>query len=62
MLFIVDYGVGNLASIKNMLKRIGVEAEISGSEEDISAADKLILPGVGAFDSCLMNLQQSGFQ
>jgi glutamine amidotransferase len=62
MLFIVDYGVGNLASIKNMLKKIGVDAEISGNEDDINTADRLILPGVGAFDTCVMKLQQSGLQ
>lgn len=62
MLFIVDYGVGNLASIKNMLKKIGVDAEISGKEIEIGSADKLILPGVGAFDTCVMKLQQSGLQ
>lgn len=62
MLCIVDYGVGNLASIKNMLKKIGVDAEISGNDIDINAADKLILPGVGAFDTCVEKLQQSGLQ
>ncbi|HYJ38970.1 MAG TPA: imidazole glycerol phosphate synthase subunit HisH [Chitinophagaceae bacterium] len=60
MLTIVDYGVGNLASIRNMLKKIGVEALISSKAEDILAADKLILPGVGAFDTCAEKLQQSG--
>ena len=60
MLTIVDYGVGNLASIRNMLKKIGVEAIISSKKEDILAADKLILPGVGAFDTCAEKLQQSG--
>ena len=60
MLTIVDYGVGNLASIKNMLKRIGVEATISSGESEIAAADKLILPGVGAFDTCAEKLMQSG--
>ena len=62
MLYIVDYGVGNLASIKNMLKKIGVEAEISGNEEDLNEAEKLILPGVGAFDTCVQKLQESGLQ
>src|ERR1700754_2720620 len=60
MLTIVDYGVGNLASIRNMLKKIGVDALISSRKEDILAADKLILPGVGAFDTCAEKLQQSG--
>ena len=60
ILVIIDYGVGNLASIKNMLKKIGVDAEISGNENTIAKADKLILPGVGAFDNCMEKLQQSG--
>lgn len=60
MITIVDYGVGNLASIRNMLKKIGVEASISSRKEDILAADKLILPGVGAFDTCAEKLEQSG--
>ncbi len=60
MLTIVDYGVGNLASIKNILKKIGVVSVISSDEATIAAADKIILPGVGAFDTCAGKLQQSG--
>ena len=60
MLTIVDYGVGNLASIKNMLKKIGADAQISSDPSVISAAEKLILPGVGAFDTCAQKLQESG--
>ena len=60
MLTIVDYGVGNLASIRNMLKKVGVNALISSDEKAIRDADKLILPGVGAFDTCAAKLQQSG--
>jgi len=60
MLVIVDYGVGNLASIRNMLKKIGVDALISDKAEDILRANKLILPGVGAFDTCAEKLQRSG--
>lgn len=60
MLTIVDYGVGNLASMQNMLKKIGVPSLVSCQEKDIEAADKLILPGVGAFDTCAEKLQQSG--
>lgn len=62
MLTIVDYGVGNLASIKNMLKKLGLAALISSSADEIAAADKLILPGVGAFDTCAEKLRQSGLQ
>lgn len=60
MLTIVDYGVGNLASIKNMLKKAGYDAVISSEEKIVLDADKLILPGVGAFDTCVQKLQQSG--
>lgn len=60
MLSIIDYGVGNLASIQNMLKKIGCESIISSNASEISAADKLILPGVGAFDTCARQLQLSG--
>jgi glutamine amidotransferase len=60
MLTIVDYGVGNLASMRNMLKKVGVDAIISSDEKVILDAEKLILPGVGAFDTCAEKLQQSG--
>lgn len=60
MLTIVNYGVGNLGSIYNMLKKAGVSAMISSQPSDILAADKLILPGVGAFDTCALKLQVSG--
>ena len=60
MLTIVDYGVGNLASIKNMFRKLGKEALISSSEQDVLQADKLILPGVGAFDTCASKLRKSG--
>jgi len=60
MLVIIDYGVGNLHSIKNMLKKVGSDAVISSDEGIIRGADKLILPGVGAFDTCADKLRQSG--
>jgi glutamine amidotransferase len=60
MLVIVDYGVGNLASIKNILKKIGEEVVISSDQSVIGQAEKLILPGVGAFDTCAGKLSASG--
>ncbi len=60
MIVIVDYGVGNLSSIQNMLKKAGAKSSISSQPEEILAADKLILPGVGAFDSCVSRLEDSG--
>jgi glutamine amidotransferase len=60
MIVIVDYGMGNLASILNLLRRIGVQAQISSCPQDIAKADKIILPGVGSFDAGMKNLRQSG--
>ncbi len=55
---IVDYGMGNHGSVQNMLRRIGCEARITSSPADIEKADKLILPGVGAFDLAMENLKR----
>lgn len=61
MIIIVDYGIGNLQSVLNMFKKIGVkEVEISGDKEKISKATKILLPGVGAFDAGMKNLEESG--
>ncbi len=56
MITIVDYGMGNLGSIRNMLKKIGVDSEITSDAGRIAAATKLILPGVGAFDAGMQSL------
>lgn len=61
MIVIIDYGVGNIGSILNMLKKLGSQAMISSSIEDIEKADKLILPGVGAFDTGMGKLNEKGF-
>jgi glutamine amidotransferase len=60
MIAIVDYNMGNLGSIFNMLKKLGVDAQITADPERIRSADKLILPGVGAFDAGMQNLERSG--
>ena len=60
MIVIIDYATGNVGSIANMVKKIGAEAIISSSVKDIEMAEKLILPGVGAFDEGINNLQNSG--
>lgn len=62
MIIIVDYGVGNLSSIGNMLKKSGVAAVISGRETDIMAASKLLLPGMGHFDNCMKRFNSSGLR
>ena len=55
---IVDYGVGNFGAINNMIKKLGKQAIISAKVSDIEKADKLILPGVGSFDSGIKNLEE----
>ncbi len=60
MVTIIDYGVGNLTSVLNMFKRIGAEAEVSSDKKTIEKATKLLLPGVGAYDTCVAKLKQSG--
>lgn len=62
MFVILDYGVGNLTSIQNMLKRADINAVISRQEEDVSAATKLLLPGMGHFDHCMHQFNQSGLR
>lgn len=60
MIAIVDYGVGNLGSVRNMLRRAGLACVISGDPETIFSASKIILPGVGAFDRAMNQLRASG--
>jgi glutamine amidotransferase len=62
MIAIINYGLGNLTSIKNMHKRLGIDAEITSDFHKISAAAKLILPGVGHFKRGMENLHQSGLK
>jgi imidazole glycerol-phosphate synthase subunit HisH len=60
MIVIVDYGAGNLLSIKNMLRRIGADAVITSDASVVGSAEKLILPGVGAFDYAMSSLDELG--
>ena len=60
MITIIDYNTGNLGSIKNMLKRLGIASLITNDKEAIEQAEKLILPGVGHFDYGMQQLQQTG--
>ena len=60
MVAIVDYGVGNLFSLKSSLKSIGVETIVTGNKEDKEKADKIILPGVGAFGDAAQKLRKTG--
>ena len=56
MIAIIDYGMGNVASIARMLKKLGFESKLTRDPDEIRAAEKLILPGVGAFDTGMRNL------
>ncbi len=60
MIVIIDYGMGNVGSIRNMLKHCGHDAVISRETAAIRAAQKLILPGVGSFDAGMRNLHAFG--
>lgn len=62
MITIVDYGMGNLGSIVNMFKRIGVKAQITSDKDTIDKARKIVLPGVGAFDAAMAKIEQSGLR
>ncbi len=62
MIAIVDYGSGNIQAIKNIYKRLNIPCEVSASPDVLSNADKLILPGVGAFDDSMNKLNTSGLK
>ncbi len=60
MIAIIDYGVGNLFSLKSSLAFIGVEAVVTGDDKVIAEADRIILPGVGAFEDAARKLRERG--
>jgi glutamine amidotransferase len=60
MIVVVDYGLGNPASARNMLRKAGVDAIVTADPSAIAGAGKLILPGVGAFDHGMQNLADRG--
>jgi glutamine amidotransferase len=60
LIAIIDYGMGNLGSMANMLKRLGALAVVTSDASEIAAAEKLILPGVGAFDNGMRQLRERG--
>ena len=57
-IIVVDSGIGNLASVVNMIQKIGGEAKISSSLDEIRQAQKLVLPGVGSFDAGIIALKE----
>ena len=60
MTVIIDYGVGNLFSLASSIKKIGEEAVVSSDKDIILQADRIILPGVGAFGDAIAKLNESG--
>ena len=61
MIAIIDYGIGNLGAIHNMFKKIGVQLLFSSDKTAITNVTKLVLFGIGAFDTCLRNLKGMEF-
>lgn len=62
MIAIIDYGLGNLGSIYNLIKKIGCDVEVTNDLGNIYKADKLILPGVGNFDAGIRNIREMGLE
>ena len=61
MIVIIDYGMGNLGSVMNMFRAVGVrDIHVSSDIKEINKANKLILPGVGSFNSAMINLRNLG--
>lgn len=60
MIIIADYGMGNLGSVLNMFRKVGAEAKISSDLNEISKAQKILLPGVGAFDTAMQKIADVG--
>jgi glutamine amidotransferase len=60
MIALVDYGMGNLRSVEKALARVGADVRIVTGPDEVPAADKLVVPGVGAFGDCMRNLECAG--
>lgn len=61
MIGIIDYGMGNLGSVSNAMRFLGLEARIIGKKNEMDACKAVILPGVGAFGDCMGHLEEHGF-
>ncbi len=61
MIAIIDYGMGNLRSVQKGFEKIGREAVITDDPQVVLQAERIVLPGVGAFRDCMHNLEQGGF-
>jgi len=62
MITIINYGLGNLGSIQNMLKKIGVESVIASKYDEVKKAEKIILPGVGKFDAGMKGIEKANIK
>lgn len=62
MIQIVNYGLGNVQAFLNMYQRLGIDARLASTADDLKAADHIILPGVGAFDRAMKLLDASGMR
>jgi glutamine amidotransferase len=62
MISIINYGMGNLGSILNMFRKLGIDAQCVEATDDVAAASHLVLPGIGAFDACVSALDRSGLR
>ena len=62
MITIIDYGMGNLGSVVNMLRRVGADCEVTGDPMRIAAASRILLPGVGAFDAAMERINAAGIR
>lgn len=61
MITIIDYGMGNLRSVQKGFERVGFSARVTSDPRDVERAERLVLPGVGAFRDCIHNLREGGF-
>ena len=61
MIAIIDYGMGNLRSVQKGFERVGCQAVVTADPKVVLEADRIVLPGVGAFPDCMRNLEEGGF-
>ena len=61
MIAIIDYGMGNLRSVQKGFEKVGFEAVVTADPKVVLEAERVVLPGVGAFGDCMRNLEQGGF-
>ncbi len=62
MITILDYGLGNVLAFQNVFKRLGIPVNVARTPGDLPDANKLILPGVGAFDKAMTLFEESGLR